>query len=168
MKISVDAINEKSPLWVLQLDDMLFRFVTRNGIRYRAGFYPDTYFIENGAYHFFLERVNEDHTSYDPDIFQVVSIIIEEFFKDNTNVMLYICDPSDHRQEYRFRLYRYWFEKYSNKDVFSLNDVSIDMNGTTIYAGLLIKKSNPAYNLILEAFEAFVKLIPYDRSTITK
>ena len=52
MKLSIDAINEKSPLWVLQLDDMLFRFVTRNGIRYRAGFYPDKYFLESGAYHF--------------------------------------------------------------------------------------------------------------------
>ena len=32
MRLSVDKINEKSPYWVLQLSDMQFRFITRNGI----------------------------------------------------------------------------------------------------------------------------------------
>lgn len=168
MKLSVDLINEKSPIWVLQLDDLLFRFVTRNGIKYRVGFYPDKYFLENGAYHFFLERVDDIHSPYDPDVYQVVSIIIEEFFRDDTNVMLYICDPSDQRDEIRYRLYRYWFDRFGRKEEFILKDVTISIGQTNIYAGLLIMKSNPAYQLIIDAFDDFIKLIPYDRSTINK
>ena len=43
MRLSVDHINEQSPYWVIQLDDMQFRFVTKNGIKYRVGFYADEY-----------------------------------------------------------------------------------------------------------------------------
>ena len=82
--------------------------------------------------------------------------------------MLYICDPSDHRQEFRCRLYRYWYEKFNRKEEFTLKDSSIQMEKITIYAGLFLKKTNPAYKQIIEAFDVFVNLIPYDRSSIVK
>ena len=46
MRLSADRINRKSPYWVIQLDEMTFRFVTRNGIIYRVGFYQDQYSME--------------------------------------------------------------------------------------------------------------------------
>lgn len=122
MRLSVDAINERSPYWVIQLDDMLFRFATRNGIRYHVGFYPDSFFLNEGAYHLFIERMHDDHTPADPLVFEVVSIIIEEFFTDNANVMLYICDPTDNRQEARARLYRHWYETFEHHDLYTLSD----------------------------------------------
>jgi len=33
MRLSADRINRKSPYWVIQLDEMTFRFVTRNDHR---------------------------------------------------------------------------------------------------------------------------------------
>ena len=45
MRLSADRINKKSPYWVIQLDELTFRFVTRNGIIYRVGFYKDQYFL---------------------------------------------------------------------------------------------------------------------------
>ena len=168
MRLSVDAINEKSPIWVIQLDDMLFRFITRNGIKYRAGFYPDPYFLEEGAYHFFIQRIDDAHSSYDPDVLFIIQLIIEEFFRTDSNVMLYICDPTDGRQAIRSRLYRKWFQGYSKKEEFTLVDASMAFQVHTFYAGLLIKKSNPAYKQILEAFDDFIKLVPYDTSVIPK
>ena len=58
MRLSVDRINRESPYWVIQLDDMTFRFVTKNGIIYRVGFYKDQYFLGNRAYHFFISNDN--------------------------------------------------------------------------------------------------------------
>ena len=55
MRLSVDHINEQSPYWVIQLDDMQFRFVTKNGIKYRVGFYADEYFLGDKAFHFYIE-----------------------------------------------------------------------------------------------------------------
>jgi hypothetical protein len=46
MRLSADRINRKSPYWVIQLDEMTFRFVTKNGIIYRVGFYQDQYSME--------------------------------------------------------------------------------------------------------------------------
>lgn len=112
MRLNVDEINAQSPYWVIQLDDMLFRFITKNGVKYRAGFFPDTYFLKEGAYHFFLERVDADPGKPDEDVFTTVSLIIEEFFRHLLNVMLYICDPTDNREQARFRLYRQWFESF--------------------------------------------------------
>lgn len=59
MRLSADRINSKSPYWVIQLDEMTFRFVTRNGIIYRVGFYQDQYFLGNRAYHFFIDHAAE-------------------------------------------------------------------------------------------------------------
>lgn len=168
MRLSVDSINEQSPYWVIQLDDMLFRFVTKNGIRYRVGFYPDTFFLTEGAYHFFIEKVQNESVPFDPDVFNVVSLIIEEFFRCQSNVMLYICDSTDNREEARSKLYRNWFESYSNKDKYTLADAAIPFEGMSVYAGMLIRKDHPAYELVVDAFDSFVKLIPYDRSILTK
>lgn len=168
MKLSVDAINSKSPCWIIQLDEMLFRFITRNGIKYRAGFYPDPYFLEEKAYHFFLQKVDEGQSVYDPDVYTIVTLIIEEFFRTDSNVMLYICDPSDCKQEYRSRLYRMWFDNYPLKDDYTLTDTAIGLGDQIIYAGLIIKKTNPAYQLILETFDDFINLIPYDTSIVPK
>lgn len=168
MRLSVDAINEQSPYWVIQLDDMLFRFATRNGIRCHVGFYPDTFFLNEGAYHLFIERIHDDHTPADPLVFEMVSVIIEEFFRDNANVMLYICDPSDNRQEARARLYRHWYETYEHHDLYTLSDAAIDFEQSTVYAGMLLRKDHPAYQPVLDAFEAFVHLVPYDRNILTK
>ena len=59
MRLSVDNINNGSPYWVIQLDDMTFRFVTKNDIVYRVGFYKDPYFLGNKAYHFFIANEND-------------------------------------------------------------------------------------------------------------
>lgn len=168
MKLSVDAINDKSPYWVIQLDDMLFRFVTRSGICYHIGFYPDTYFLDEGAFHLFIDRVHNEHTPADPYVFEVVSLIIEEFFKETTNVMLYICDPTDHREEARSRLYKQWYDSYENRDKYILSSAAIEFGESVVYAGLLLRKDHPGCELVLDAFDAFVHLVPYDRTVLSK
>ena len=50
MRLSADRINKKSPYWVIQLDELTFRFVTKNGILYRVGFYQDQYFLGASSY----------------------------------------------------------------------------------------------------------------------
>ena len=59
MRLSADRINKKSPYWVIQLDELTFRFVTRNGILYRVGFYKDQYFLGSRAFHFFIANDSE-------------------------------------------------------------------------------------------------------------
>lgn len=75
MRLSVDNINRKSPYWVIQLDDITFRFVTKNGIVYRVGFYKDPYFLGDKAYHFFIANENESFAPKDTDVYRVITYL---------------------------------------------------------------------------------------------
>lgn len=159
MRLSVENINRTSPYWVLQLDDMLFRFTTKNGVQYRVGFYPDKYFLRDGAYHFFIVN-NDQFAPKDPDVFKVVTLVIEEFFRQETAVMLYICEPSDHREKTRSLLYKRWFQNYPHKDLLTLKTAEIDFKGYIVYSGMIIRNDHPLYNLILKAFDEFTRKAP--------
>lgn len=50
MTLSVDKLNLRSPYLLMQLNDLTFSFVTDKQIHYNAGFYKDTYFMDEGAY----------------------------------------------------------------------------------------------------------------------
>lgn len=105
MTLSADILNQRSPYKLSQLGEFTFRFVTDQKIHYTVGFYKDTIFMDDGAYHFFIDNSEHEHGSYDPKILDVVTVILEEFFSQEPTVMLYICDTTDHRQAARDRLY---------------------------------------------------------------
>ena len=83
MRLSADRINKKSPYWVIQLDELTFRFVTRNGILYRVGFYQDQYFLGSRAFHFFIANDSEARAPKDNDVFRVITCVLEEFFRQD-------------------------------------------------------------------------------------
>ena len=76
MTLSADKLNLRSPYRLAQINDMTFSFVTDKQIHYNVGFYKDTYFMDDGAYHFFIDRSGRlqgknsehEHGSYDPKI----------------------------------------------------------------------------------------------------
>lgn len=80
MTLSADILNQRSPYKLSQLGEFTFRFVTDQDIHYTVGFYKDTIFMDDGAYHFFIDNSEHEHGSYDPKILDVVTVILEEFF----------------------------------------------------------------------------------------
>lgn len=160
MRLSVDNINRTSPYWVLQLDDMLFRFTTKNGLHYRVGFYPDTALGLPDTYHFFIDNVLNQHSTADPDILKVITAIIEEFFRQEPFVMLYVCDPTDNRQAARNRLYAQWYNEYEKKTEYAMYSESVLFEGTQYYAGLLMKKNNPFATEVITVFHSVIQGIP--------
>ncbi len=160
MKLSSDKINETSPYWVIPLSEMTFRFRTDNGVVYIVGFYADRFFSLDGAYHFFIKNANDVHAPNDPKILQVVTAVIEEFFRNNPLVMLYICDPRDQRQAARNRLYVQWFEHYANHSDFRLYSESVEFESIDYYAGLIMRKDNPYCEEVISTFHEIVKDLP--------
>lgn len=80
MTLSADTLNQRSPYALMQLGELTFRFVTDQQIHYTVGFYKDTIFMDDGAYHFFIDNSEHEHGSYDSKILEVVTVILEEFF----------------------------------------------------------------------------------------
>ena len=90
MTLSADKLNLRAPYQLTQINDMTFSFVTDKQIHYNVGFYKDTYFMDEGAYHFFIDRSTSgrlqgknsehEHGSYYPKILDTVTVILEDFF----------------------------------------------------------------------------------------
>lgn len=139
---------------------MSFRFKTDNGVIYIVGFYADRFFSIDGAYHFYIKNANGLHAPNDPKILQVITAVIEEFFRYNPLVMLYICDPKDHRQAARNRLYIHWFENYINRSEFRFYSESVEFESVDYYAGLIMHKDNPYYEDVVSTFHEIVKDLP--------
>ncbi|MBR6016251.1 MAG: hypothetical protein IKS94_01780 [Prevotella sp.] len=160
MRLSVDKINQVSPYWVIQLDELTFRFATDNGVVYRVGFYKDTVFLIDGSYHFFIDNVNHQPSPNDPNLLATVTAVIEEFFRQEPLVMLYICDPSDNRQGSRNRLYKRWFDNYVNHSKYRLYSESVAFENVDYYAGLIMRKDNPHCDEVIAAFHDIVGSLP--------
>ena len=156
MRLSVDNINHESPYWVIQLDDMTFRFATKNGVTYRVGFYKDPYFLGDRAYHFFIANENKAITPKDIEVYKVITCILEEFFRQDASVMLYICDPYDHREAIRNNLYIRWFNNYPKHDELTLQAEELHFDGYIVYTGMILRKDHPDYQELLDTYKAFV------------
>lgn len=157
MRLSVDNINRNSPYWVIQLDEMTFRFITKNGVVYRVGFYQDTYFLGDKAYHFFIANENDVAAPKDAGVYKVITCVLEEFFSQDTSVMLYICDPYDHREAIRNNLYKRWFDAYPRRDELTLQSETLDFEGYIVYTGMILRKHHPEYDTLLATYGEFVK-----------
>lgn len=157
MRLSVDNINQASPYWVIQLDDLTFRFVTKNGVVYRVGFYKDQYFLGDRAYHFFISNENKAITPRDIEVYKVITCVIEEFFNQDSSVMLYICDPHDHREAIRDNLYKRWFNNYPRHNELTLQAEELNFEGYVVYTGMILRNDNPDYAELLDTYKAFVK-----------
>lgn len=88
MTLSADILNQRSPYKLSQLGEFTFRFVTDQNIHYTVGFYKDTIFMDDGAYHFFIDNSEHEHGSYDSKILDVVTVILEEFFNPLHDMIL--------------------------------------------------------------------------------
>lgn len=157
MRLSVDNINQNSPYWVIQLDELTFRFKTKNGIIYRVGFYKDQYFLGNRAHHFFIANDNISNPPKDNDVFKVITCVLEEFFRQDASVMLYICDPYDHREAIRDSLYKRWFNSYPHNNKLTLQAEEIAFDNYIVYTGMILRNDHPEYEELLNNYKEFVK-----------
>ena len=92
MRLSAEKINETSPYWVIQLDEMMLRFRTDFGVIYNVGFYEDTFFFIDDAYHFYISNANKKPSPNDTKVLATVIAVIEEFFRLSTK-FVFNCYP---------------------------------------------------------------------------
>ncbi len=156
--ISLEAVNLRSPYKVEQEDENIFSFVTKHGISYSVGFVADVSFFDEGVYQFFLINESGSSSLADKGVFETIRVIIEEFFAQKEPVMLYICDTTDMRQEYRDRLFRIWFETYEKNDLFSLHSEGMTIDNVRYFSSILLRKDHPMYIKVISAFHDFIKI----------
>ena len=153
----------KSALWnrLIRLECgwlLLFSHQTWSSI-YKIGFMDDDTIWESGAYQFVI--VNENHTPSpnDPKLRETIFCIIENFFKVNPEILLYLCETGDGKQASRNRLFVRWFREYAQKHLYYFDTVEMSADGIENFAAIIVQKTNPMLNEIVETFNYVVNTL---------
>lgn len=155
-ELSTDRINEHSPYDVEYDGDVLI-FTSAQGVTFAVDFDEDTnpYFP---AYWLNLRNVYHRPSSGDKQIAQTVICIVEEFFRQNDDVLLYICSSEDGHQAQRARLFVRWFNGAEQRKNYVSRSVEVRGEGITEYVALIAPRNRPDLEEILSFFDAEIEM----------
>ena len=96
---------------------------------------------ETGAYQFIINNESYTPSPLDTKLRDTVFILIEAFFNVNPEILLYICETGDGKQEFRSRLFVRWFNTYSGREAYILETAEVKDGETNNFAALIVHKS---------------------------
>ena len=104
------------------------------------------------TYQFGFRKREDRHSGYDARVRDTLITLIEQFFAENDNVLLYICDTSDGREAKRNRLFIKWFEEFATPERFTFKTANATVEGQGFYAAIIVENSNPMLEAIVSDF----------------
>ena len=159
--LDVTRINIYAPYKVWSNGE-IYRFETDNGIKYLVDFELDS----NPYYTaFWFNLTNPEHTKSPGDIkiAQTVISIIEEFFRLNPDVLLYMCSTDNGQQAQRARLFLRWFNGYEQQKRYLIKatwvrGIGPDDKPIKEYIALIAPRNHPLLEEIVSRFDAEVAM----------
>lgn len=152
ISLSLENINSQSPYKVETLGSG-YVFTTNSNVQYSVHFTEEFSMGDCETYQFMFSKLTKEHTSFDNNIRNTLITIINEFFRVNQNVLLYICDTSDNREASRSRLFIHWFKQFAKEGAFEFRSANTTIEGEGFYAAIIVKNDNPKLDAILKDFE---------------
>lgn len=104
-------------------------------------------------YQLIIRKIEEVKSQHDSKVEATILSIIREFFRSNLEVMLYLCDTSDGREETRNRLFLSWFERYAQNNQFTICKAHTKIEGEGLFFCIVVENRNPKLKAITEDFE---------------
>ena len=150
--LNIDNINLQSSYTVAEISGRL-HFRTDHGIDYIVTFDQE----ENPFFMvYWFNLTNPEHTKSpnDPKIPQTVICIIEEFFRVNPDILLYLYSNEDGKQEQRARLFLRWFNGAEQQKHYVIRTAEVKGEAGTEYIALIAQRNNPYLDEILEVFDS--------------
>lgn len=153
IKFSLKHILEHSP-YELDLSGDEFMFQTDLGIHYSISFSKEDIVLGGCVtYQLIIRKIEEVKSQNDPKVEATILSIIREFFRSNLEVMLYLCDTSDGREETRNRLFLSQFERYAQNNQFTICKAHTKIEGEGLFFCIVVENRNPKLKAITEDFE---------------
>ena len=159
IQLSLDSINEHDVYYVMLSPRGSYIFETDNGIHYTISFEEETSFGGCETYQFVVEKREQVRSAHDPKVELTILAIVNQFFLENLDVLLYMCDDSDGREANRNRLFLTWFRKHAAPDRFTIRTASAVIEGTGFYAAIIAENRNPLLETIIEDFERTAQVL---------
>lgn len=159
IQLSLDAINEHAHYYVMLSPKGGYIFETEGGIHYTISFEEEMPIGGCNTFQFVIEKMERVHSGYDSKVEQTILAIINEFFVEHLNVLLYLCDDSDGREANRNRLFLVWFKKNADPERFTIRTANATIEGKGFYAAIIVENRNPMLEAIIDDFEMTAQVL---------
>lgn len=157
--LSIDRINEKSLYEVNYTANGDLVFATNLGIHYLISFEKEEPLGGCNTLQFVIQKQEKKRSPHDPKVRQTILAIIQEFFDEHLNVLLYMCDDSDGREANRHRLFLNWFQKNAEQNRYTIRTAHAVIEEKGFYAAIIVENRNPLLIDIIEDFETTAKVL---------
>jgi len=144
-------------------DSKAYKFFTKNSIEYKIAFVVDETFsaisgIEiNNIYQIIIEKVTDKVELFDSSVSLTLKNIIQQFFMNYENSLIYICDDTDNKALSRFNTFERWYLSSNMKSYISKVDNIITCTSESgsfiLYTSLLFHNNNSNKETILEIYK---------------
>ena len=150
--LDLEFINRLAP-YKVEFKSGEYVFETDYDIRYSVWFEQDPVTEATPAYWFNLTNRSQKASPNDTKIRNTIIFIIEEFFRSNPDILLYMCDNADEQQAMRSRLFLRWFNAYGQQAEFYTRTEMIKDGNEENYIAIIIKRSHPRFVEIIDIFD---------------
>ena len=153
IELSLEQINAQSPYEVSYTPNGDFVFATTLGIHYLISFEIEEPVGGCETFQFIIQKLDQQRSPHDDKVEQAILAILDVFFAEHLDVLLYMCDDSDGREANRNRLFLAWFKKHAAPERFTIRTASAIVEGKGFYAAIIVENRNPLLETIIEDFE---------------
>lgn len=158
-QLDLNYINSHAPYSVNMRTEQVYFFKTDVGMLCTITFMDDFSIWETGAYQFVINNENNVSSPLDPKLRDTIFSLIDAFFVVNPDILLYICETGDGKQEFRSRLFVRWFNTYSGRDAYVMKTAEVKEGETKNFAALIIQKDNPRAEIIIAEFDETISIL---------
>ena len=157
--MDLNKVNANAPYPVTMRTEQVYYFKTDVGMICTITFMDDYSIWQEGAYQFVINNENNIPSPLDPKLRDTIFILIDAFFAVNPEILLYICETGDGKQEFRSRLFVRWFNSYSGRDAYIMQTAEVQEDDNKNFAALIVQKSNPKLEEILNDFNETINIL---------
>lgn len=150
--LDLKLINRLAP-YKVEFKSGEYVFETDYDIRYSVWFERDPVTEATPAYWFNLTNRSQKASPNDTKIRSTIIFIIEEFFRSNPDILLYMCDNADEQQAMRSRLFLRWFNAYGQQAEFYTRTEMIKDGNEENYIAIIIKRTHPRFLEVIDIFD---------------
>jgi len=104
---------------------------------------------------------DKEYNVFDYWVKNTVVRIISEFLRNDSNVVFYVCDSEDEREDQRHRVFEYWYSKAIELHAFigKYNHTFLSENNYTINSSILYNKNNYLSDFIIQQFKDQIEIL---------
>ncbi len=136
-----------------------YYFVSDNGVEFNIDFRLDYAFVPRGAFEFSITNERHGQSPLDMKLKRTIFAIIEEFFEQNDDVMLYVTATGDGKQAFSNRLFIRWFNTYERRDRYYIQTAEGKMDGLMNFVAIISRLTCPYLPQAIEEFNETISLL---------